>query len=61
MSATSSSGNHERMSPELLAALGAVLAGIGSAVTAWLGVRTMRRQCDERLEAFKAGLREGRR
>jgi hypothetical protein len=49
------------MSAEVLAAIGAVLAAVGSAVSAWAGIRTMRRQCEERLEAFREGLREGRR
>lgn len=48
------------MSPELLAAVGAVLSSVGSAVSAWLAVRMlhrrMREQCDERLEAFRAGV-----
>ena len=49
------------MSADAVAAIAAVLAGVGSAVSAWLAVRTLRRQCEERLQAFRDGLREGRR
>jgi len=53
------------VSPDRLAALGSFLSGVASVITATWYVRRVRRQahkdCDERLEAFRQGLEEGRR
>jgi len=48
------------VSPDLLAAIGAFLSGVASAVTAWLAIRYERRRgledCERRLAAFREGL-----
>jgi hypothetical protein len=50
------------VSPEEWAALGALLSGVGSIVTAWIFVRSSSKraqdECEKRLQAFRDGLHE---
>jgi homoserine kinase len=50
------------VSTDQLAAVGAFLSGAGSVITAWFYVKWQRKnwdkECNQRLEAFKAGLHE---
>ena len=52
------------MSPEQIAAWGALLSGIGSVVGAWWAkrriVRDGQQECDKRMRAYIDGLKEGR-
>jgi hypothetical protein len=45
---------------ELIAAIGAFVSAIASAVAAWLAVKMMRADCDKRVEAFREGVEMGR-
>lgn len=53
------------MSPEAIAAIGALLSGIGSALASIRYVRGARKRalddCDKRMKAYIDGIREGRR
>jgi len=48
------------VSPDQLAALGAFLSGMGSVVSAWLGIRYERKrgleECARRLDALREGI-----
>jgi hypothetical protein len=50
------------VSPEEWAALGALLSGVGSIMTAWIFVRSSRKRaaddCEKRMQAFRDGLHE---
>ena len=52
------------MSPDQIAAWGALFSGIGSVIGAWWAKRRMHKDneeaCDKRLQAYIDGLHEGR-
>ena len=45
---------------ELIAAIGAFVSAVASAIAAWFAVRLMRKDCDKRVEAFREGIEVGR-
>ena len=57
-----SPGHGGKLTNDQLAAVGAFLSGAGSVITAWFYVRWQRKEwekeCNQRLESFKAGLHE---